>query len=270
MNQHNLMEQKIEALRAWFEGIPGTITAFSGGVDSSLVLYLSKKFLKENAYGCISKSKSLKSKDFQVASDFCRQFDIPLKVIETTELYDENYNSNPSNRCFFCKNHLYTDLSEIAEQFPGYLVLNGTNKDDYKDHRPGIKAAVKHRIKTPLADCGLTKSDVREMAQYFGLPNWDKPASPCLSSRVPYGNAISASKLQQIENAESILNDYGFDDVRVRHYDREARIEVPSSQINELKEAFSPIQNSIKALGFDYCTIDEEGMVSGKLNRTLK
>lgn len=265
-----MIEEKLKQLEAWFQAVPGTITAFSGGIDSSLVLYLSRKFLGDKGVGCISISPSLKRKDYALAIDFCKLYDIKLEIIETQEVKDENYLSNPSNRCYFCKSHLYTDISKLKLKYPEYIAVNGINKDDYKDYRPGIQAANEHGIQAPLAACGLTKADVREMAQYFGLPNWDKPASPCLSSRVPYGNFITPHKLKQIEEAETILNSYGFNDVRVRHYNTEARIEVPHEEIDQLQEHFDTIAVAIKALGFEKCTVDIEGFVSGKLNRVLQ
>ena len=262
--------QKLAALEAWFKGVNGTITAFSGGVDSSLVLFLSKKFLPDNSIACISASESLKRTDFTIAVDFCAQYEIPLEVIKTQELEDKNYNSNPSNRCFFCKSHLYQDLSVVQQKFPGYQVLNGTNRDDFGDYRPGIQAANNHEVRSPLADCGLNKQDVREMAKYFGLPNWDKPASPCLSSRIPYGQTVTNDKLRRIEAAEVILNKLGFSEVRVRHFEQTARIEVPANKIADLQKIYPSISESFKLLGFQSCTIDQEGLVSGKLNRALK
>ena len=264
------MEQQIKKLEQWFAGHAGTITAFSGGIDSALVLYLSHRFLGDRAFGCISISPSLKRKDYAEAIDFCEQFGIRLEIIETQEIKDENYLSNPANRCYFCKSHLYTDLSAMQERFPGYTLLNGTNKDDYKDYRPGIQAANEHQIQSPLADCGLVKTDVRAMGQYFGLPNWNKPASPCLSSRVPYGNFITPVKLKQIEDAETTLNNFGFPEVRVRHYGKEAKIEVPLEEIGRLKAHLPQISAIFKTFDFDSVRVDEEGLVSGKLNRALK
>lgn len=265
-----MMQTHFKELEQWFAKHTGTITAFSGGVDSSLVLYLSHRFLGDRAIGCISISPSLKRKDYSEAIEFCEQFGISLEIIETKETEDTNYLANPSNRCYFCKSHLYSDLVKLKEQFPGYTLLNGTNKDDYRDYRPGIKAANEHEIRSPLADCGLKKADVRALAKHFGLPNWDKPASPCLSSRVPYGDFITPYKLKQIEDAESFLNTLGFLEVRVRHYGQEARIEVPFEEVDRLKSRLDRIKAAFKNFGFDSCRVDPEGLVSGKLNRALK
>lgn len=264
------MEEKIKKLEDWFDGKTGTITAFSGGIDSALVLYLSHLFLGNKGIGCISISPSLKRKDYSEAIDFCDRFGIHLEIIETREIEDENYLSNPSNRCYFCKSHLYTDLTTLQVRFPGYILLNGTNQDDYGDYRPGLQAAKEHEILTPLADCGMRKEDVRSMAKYFGLPNWNKPASPCLSSRVPYGEFITPQKLKQIEDAETVLNDLGFIDVRVRHYGLEAKIEVPAKELDRLRMHEDEIRLAFAKIGFITCQIDQEGLVSGKLNRVLK
>ncbi len=169
--------------------------AFSGGIDSTLVLFLARKFQgKGNAVGVISNSESLKKKDFELAQTICNQFDINLEVIKTNELADERYNMNPVNRCFFCKEHLYSDLSAVKEKYPDFDVLNGTNFDDFGDYRPGLQAAANHEILSPMADCKITKTELRQMALYFDLPNWDKPASPCLSSRIPYNHVITHQK----------------------------------------------------------------------------
>ncbi|NND34586.1 MAG: ATP-dependent sacrificial sulfur transferase LarE [Saprospiraceae bacterium] len=265
-----MIAKKIDALKEWFENHPGTITAFSGGIDSALVLFLSHHFLDNRALGCISISPSLKRKDYAEAIEFCEKYGIHLEIIETREIEDANYLANPSNRCYYCKSHLYTDLTQVKKMYPGYSLLNGTNLDDFQDYRPGLKAATEHEILSPLADCHLTKEDVRALAKHFGLPNWNKPASPCLSSRVPYGEFITPYKLKQIEDAESILNDLGFDEVRVRHYGSEAKIEVPPSELDRLKSCQSEILDAFKAIGFETCRVDEEGLVSGKLNRVLE
>ncbi|MCF6222106.1 MAG: ATP-dependent sacrificial sulfur transferase LarE [Flavobacteriaceae bacterium] len=260
----------ITKLKNWFNQFEGTITAFSGGIDSALVLLLSRKYLgKNNAIGVVSNSESLKDKDYQLAVNFAKKNDIHLETIFTKELIDTNYNENPSNRCYFCKSHLYTKLEVVKKNFPNFTVLNGTNKDDLGDYRPGLIAANEHDVRSPLAELELTKSDIRKLAQYFNIPFWDKPASPCLSSRIPYGSKVSLEKLKQIEEAENILNNFGFNDVRVRHYESTCKIEVPWTQINLLKDYTNEIFPLIEKLGFDTCIIDEEGLISGKLNNAL-
>jgi uncharacterized protein len=263
------VNEYLDTLEKWFSKRKQTITAFSGGIDSSLVLYLSNYFLGSEAIGCISNSASLKSRELDLAIDFCGKYDITLEVIATNEMQDKDYLSNPSNRCYFCKNHLYMSLNTLQKKHPGYVLLNGSNIDDLGDYRPGLQAASDHHVLSPLVDCGIDKKMVREIAKHLGIEHWNKPASPCLSSRVPYGNEISIDKLKMIEDAESIINKYGFEDVRVRHYDNEAKIEVPVEQIGQLDNVFSSVSKEIENLGFELCSIDQEGLVSGKLNRVL-
>jgi uncharacterized protein len=259
---------KLEKLEQWFGRVPGSIVAFSGGIDSSLVLYLARKWQgRDRAIGVLSKSESLKKKDFELARSFSEQYDIRVEVIVTRELDDERYSRNPIDRCFFCKDHLYNDLQAVREKYPGYTVMNGTNADDRGDYRPGEKAAVKYEIHAPLSVYGITKEEIREIARYFGLPNWNKPASPCLSSRIPYSHPITKKKLVEVEKAEEILNSFGFEDVRVRHYGDHGRVEVPGKDLPRLREIRDIVIERIMEAGFEKVVIDEEGLVSGKMNR---
>ena len=267
----NSILEKVNTVEQWFNNLTDkVIIAFSGGVDSCLALYLARKFLgKEKVLAVISASPSLKKRDLEVAIHFCRGNDINLEIIETREIEDSNYYSNPINRCYFCKSNLYNELKIIAENFPGTSILNGQNKDDYNDYRPGIKAANEFKVLTPLADCNFTKNDVREIAKYLNLSTWDKPSSPCLSSRIPYGQEITIEKLNQIEEAENLLNDLGFPEVRVRNFNNVAKIEVPKDRLSELVKIEFEIKKKIMQLGFSNIEIDDEGFVSGKLNRVL-
>lgn len=263
--------EKLNKLEKWFGERKGSIVAFSGGIDSSLVLFLARRWQgREGAIGVISNSESLKSKDFELAKSFSKQFDIHMEVIVTRELEDERYNENPIDRCFFCKDHLYSDLQGISEKFPGFPVLNGTNADDYTDYRPGLKAATKYEVRSPLAECEISKEEIREIAKYFQLPNWDKPASPCLSSRIPYNHKITQKKLVEVEQAEDLLNSFGFSDVRVRHYGDHGKIEVKEEDLGKLMEVKDQVVEQIRQIGFNEVIIDEEGLVSGKMNRVIK
>jgi len=265
----NLLE-KLSFLQNWFGNRKGSIVAYSGGIDSTLVLFLARKYQgRENAIGVISNSESLKNKDFVQAQSFCKEFDIQLKVIKTDELSDLRYSQNPVNRCYFCKDHLFHDLQAMKTEFPEFDVLSGTNYDDLGDYRPGIDAAKKNEVLSPLVDCKVTKEEIREIAKYFNLPNWNKPASPCLSSRIPYNQAVTKLKLKQIEAAEDILNKYGFEDVRVRHYESFGKIEVQKTDFEKFISVKELIINEILAVGFDRIEIDDEGLVSGKMNRVL-
>lgn len=257
-------------LREWFRPLSGTLTAFSGGIDSALVLFLSRKFLgPERAIGVISNSESLKDRDYSLALGFAKKNDIRLKTIHTAELEDPNYNSNPSNRCFHCKTHLYTALDTMRSKFPGYTVLNGTNKDDFSDYRPGLKAAEAHGVRSPLAELGLDKAQVRRLAKKYGIPFWNKPASPCLSSRIPYGSRVTADKLAQIQAVEELLGKYGFEEVRARHLDSVCSLEVPLAAVTRLQGLLPQLEPEIRNLGFAHVNVDSEGLVSGKLNRML-
>jgi uncharacterized protein len=265
------LQNKLQLLEDWFSKRKGSIVAFSGGIDSTLVLFLARKFQgKQNAIGVISNSESLKSRDFELAKEFCKTFDINLEIIKTLELADERYNQNPINRCYFCKEHLFHDLQSIKEKYTDFDVLSGTNYDDLGDYRPGLQAAAKYKILSPMVDCNLSKDELRQIAKHFELPNWDKPASPCLSSRVPYNHQITREKLQQIEDAEGILNEFGFKDVRVRHYGTYGQIEVKSDELEKLLLVENEVLDRIKNVGFSELRIDKEGLVSGKLNRVLK
>ncbi len=265
------VEEKYRDVEKWFgDHCSSVIVAFSGGVDSCLVAFLSRKILgKENALAVIADSPSLKRKDLEIARQFCKENDITLEVIQTHEIDNPNYASNPIDRCYFCKYTLYDELKLISEKYPGAQILNGQNFDDLGDYRPGIKAAQEFRVLKPLADCKFSKQDIRDMAHYFDLTTWDKPASPCLSSRIPYGQEVTIEKLRQIEDAEDMLNSLGFEEVRVRHYGNKAKIEVPAHQVERLKKHQKIIAGYLQDIGFEKIEIDEEGLVSGKLNRAI-
>jgi len=271
MNELNTdLKEKLLLLENWFRQRKGSLVAFSGGIDSTLVLFLARKFQdRDGAIGVISNSESLKNKDFRLAQSFCQEFDIQLRIIKTNELADVRYSQNPIDRCFFCKDHLFHDLQELKNEYPGFEILSGTNNDDLGDYRPGIDAAKKNQVLSPLVDCKISKEEIREIARHFNLPNWNKPASPCLSSRIPYNQAVTLEKLQQIEAAEDILNNLGFEDVRVRHYGTFGKVEVKRADIEKLKSIKDLVISQIKAVGFERVEIDEEGLVSGKMNRVL-
>ncbi len=260
---------KLERLRAWFDDCPSAIVALSGGVDSSLVAYVAHDVLgDERSLAVISASASLKMKDLEEARDFCTRYGIPIRIIETEEILDPNYFKNPSNRCYFCKQTLYGDLEDIAEE-RGAWVLNGTNADDASDYRPGLQAASEFQVHSPLAAVGLTKQDIRDVASLLQLECWNKPASPCLSSRIPYGERVTVDKLRRIEAAETFLNGLGFPVCRVRHSGESARVEVPNDRVDDCLSIEEDLNRHLTALGFASVEIDLEGFVSGKLNRAI-
>ena len=260
----------LEKLRDWFRECPGALVAFSGGVDSSLLAFLSKHFLgRAQTLAVISVSPSLKLSDLDEAKDFARANDLSIRVITTKEMENPSYFSNPTNRCYFCKHTLYDELADLRKDYTGWWVLNGTNRDDLGDYRPGLKAADEFEVRSPLSDCGIDKEGVRALAAYFKLQCWDKPASPCLSSRVPYGEEITVKKLRQIEDAEALVKEGGFPINRVRHYGDTARVEVAQDLKSKLAENREVIAEGIRKLGFAQVDFDEEGFLSGKLNRVI-
>ncbi|MBI9070277.1 MAG: ATP-dependent sacrificial sulfur transferase LarE [Melioribacteraceae bacterium] len=265
------LKVKLSRLEEVFNNYEKVLVALSGGVDSCLAAFLGRKFLgKENSVSVISNSESLKEKDYKIALEFCKTNDIKYEVIYTEELSNPEYAANPDNRCYFCKSELFGTMNKLAEErFQNYRILNGNNYSDLGDYRPGLNAAKEQESFAPFIECKITKKDIRDLAFYFNLSVWDKPASPCLSSRFPYGEQITKEKLKRVEEAEEILNEFGFDEVRVRSYGDKAKIEVPKEKVSILKEKFENIESKIKQIGFSACEVDSEGFISGKLNRAL-
>ncbi len=264
------VETYIRRLESWFSKCEGAVVAFSAGVDSSLVAYAARTFLgKESSLAVISTSPSLKRSDLDLGRSFCQRYDIALQEIETQETDDPDYQKNGPDRCYFCKSNLYFDLTGISKLHPGWLVMNGANVDDLGDYRPGLQAAKEFQVHAPLSDCGMTKEAIRAVAAFYKLECWNKPASPCMSSRIPYGQEVTLEKLQQIEAGEAFLNELGFDVARLRHYGKVARIEVPNDKIENLNAVSDVVKKRMFELGFESVEFDDEGFVSGKLNRAL-
>jgi uncharacterized protein len=265
------MTDQYNLLINWFKQQKGVLTALSGGVDSCLVAWAARQALpKDKAIALIGDSPSLKRRDYQLAVAFCDENDIQYDVVHPDELNDPNYRTNPEDRCFWCKSSLYTVMGDYkARKYPEFTMVNGNNKSDWGDYRPGLKAADKYQAFSPLAECSMTKEDIRNMAREAGLKVWDKPASPCLSSRFPYGELITIDKLALVEKAEELLASLGFIDARVRYFGQTARVEVPEFQIQQLRESWADISAKFKNFGFSKAEIDEEGLISGKLNRLI-
>ncbi|MCF6271160.1 MAG: ATP-dependent sacrificial sulfur transferase LarE [Melioribacteraceae bacterium] len=261
----------LESLQSEYQSYGKILIALSGGVDSCLAAFLGRRFLNhENAIAVISNSASLKERDYEIAVEFCKEHDIKYEVVYTNELEDSNYTSNPENRCYFCKNELYDTLNKLASsKYNNYNIINGNNYSDLGDYRPGLESATEQNVLSPFINCQITKSTIRELAFHFNLSVWNKPASPCLSSRFPYGEEISLEKLGRVEKAETILNEFGFNEVRVRSYGDSAIVEVPKEQVSQLDKLFIKIKEEIISIGFIDCEIDKEGFVSGKMNRVL-
>jgi len=260
----------IDQLQTWFRDCPSCVVAFSGGIDSSLVAFLARHFLgRDRCLAVVGNSASLKQKDLTQAQDFAQAHDIPLEIIPTGEMENPDYLGNPENRCFHCKSELFTELETVRQRTGFAMILGGENKDDHSDYRPGLMAAANFGVRGPLAECGVTKGDVRAIARHYELECWEKPASPCLSSRIPYFNEITLDKLKQIEKGESLLEARGFPVSRVRHHGTFARLEVPTEQLPRMFDQEAEITAEFRGLGFENIEIDPEGFVSGKLNRAL-
>jgi uncharacterized protein len=256
-------------LRAMLRGYGSVIVAFSGGVDSAYLAFIASDELGERALAVTGDSASYPTFQREIADRLVSEFGIRHKVILTEELEDPNYSSNPVNRCYFCKSELYDKLAQLARESGFAVICDGTNADDLGDWRPGRQAARELDVRSPLVDCGMSKSDIRELSRRAGLPTWDQPASACLSSRIPYGQVVTIEKLSTIDRAEQALRDLGLRQVRVRHHGDIARIEVAQEEMSTaLKPAVaSAMSAALKALGFRYVALDLEGYRTGSLNQ---
>lgn len=265
------LEERLRELETLIAPYRSALVAFSGGVDSSLALAVAARALTAGKVLAVtSNNETYLPSELGQAEDFVQSLGVEHLVVETRELDNPNYASNPTNRCYFCKSTLYSDLSKLAEERGYACVIDGANKDDEGDYRPGRKAAKELGVVSPLGAAGVTKAEVRELAKYLGLETWDKPALACLSSRFPYGHEITPEKLSQVARAEEFMRSSGYRQVRVRHHGEIARLEVGAS---ELERAFAEREEISAALldaGFLYVTLDLAGYKSGSLNATLK
>jgi pyridinium-3,5-biscarboxylic acid mononucleotide sulfurtransferase len=257
----------MQSLRALIREFPSVLLGYSGGVDSALLAVVLRQELgKERMLAVIGRSASYPDAQWQVARQVTAQFDIPLLEIATHELEDPNYLANPSNRCFYCKTELWTRLVPLAHERGLAVVCDGTNADDLREHRPGKAAGVAAGVRSPLAEVGMTKAEIRAASRELGLPTWDAPAAPCLSSRVQYGLRITPTRLKQVESGEAYLRGLGIrGDLRVRHRGDSARIEVEPSWIPWLEARRDEISVRLTALGFARVEIDPRGYRRGSL-----
>ena|SRR6266850_1046545 len=257
----------MQALRALVREFPSALLGYSGGVDSALLAVVLRQELgKDRMLAAIGRSASYPEAQWQAARDVADRFDIPVVEIQTHELDDPNYLANPTNRCFFCKTELWSRLLPLARERGLAVVCDGTNADDLHEHRPGKAAGANAGVRSPLADAGMTKAEIRAAARELGLPTWDAPAAPCLSSRVQYGLSISPTRLRQVERGEEYLRSLGVTgDLRVRHAGALARIEVEPSWIPHLEARREAIDAQLRALGFARVEIDPRGYRRGSL-----
>jgi uncharacterized protein len=259
----------MESLRALVRDFPSVLLGYSGGVDSALLAVVLRQELgKERILAAIGRSASYPEAQWRTAIDVAARFDIPLVEVHTHELEDTNYLANPTNRCFYCKTELWNRLVPLARERGLAVVCDGTNADDLGagEHRPGNAAGVRAGVRSPLAEVGLTKAEIRAASRELGLPTWDAPAAPCLSSRVRYGLSITPTRLRQVEQGEAFLRELGVEgDVRVRHHGDVARIEVEPSWIAWIEARHAAITDHLTTLGFARVEIDPRGYRRGSL-----
>jgi pyridinium-3,5-biscarboxylic acid mononucleotide sulfurtransferase len=261
------MSGPVAAVRRLVRGFPSALLGYSGGVDSAfLSVVLRQELGRDRMLAAIGRSASYPAAQWAAARAVAQQFDVPLLEIETHELDDPRYLANPTNRCFFCKTELWRRLVPEAHARGFAVVCDGTNADDLREHRPGYAAGKQAGIRSPLAEVGLTKAEIREESRRLGLPTWDAPAAPCLSSRVAYGLSITPRRLQQVERAEAYLRELGVrGDLRVRHHGDRARIEVEASWIRWVEARLEAVTSRLRELGFAAVEVDPRGYRRGSL-----
>jgi pyridinium-3,5-biscarboxylic acid mononucleotide sulfurtransferase len=263
--------EKLAQLQGLFADMERALIAYSGGIDSTLVAKVAWDVLGDRALAVTAVSPSLLPEDLDDACTQAEAIGIPHELVETHELENPDYANNPVNRCYFCKSELHDTLKPLALERGYPYVVDGVNADDLQDYRPGIAAAKERGARSPLAEVGITKLEVRAIAKHLGLSCWDKPAQPCLSSRFPYGEAIDRGKLQRVGRAEVYLRQLGLRNLRVRSEGETARIELPPEQIQAFVQRtdLPALVARFQSLGFSYVTLDLEGFRSGKLNQAL-
>lgn len=255
-------------LAAAIESVGPLVVAFSGGVDSSLLALAARRVLGHDMVAVTASSASLATGELEHCRDLAARHDIPWRAVDTAELDDPRYRANEGDRCFWCKSALMDQLEPLARQ-RGATVALGVNVDDLGDHRPGQEAAAERGARFPLVEAGLDKADIRALAHAWGLEVWDRPAMPCLSSRLPYGTTVSVDLLSRVDRAEAVLRALGFADVRVRHYDDTARIELPAADLAVAAQRAGEIVAGVTGAGYRYVTLDLAGLRSGNLNQAL-
>jgi uncharacterized protein len=258
--------ETLQKVRAWMATFGSVVVAYSGGVDSAVVLAIAHECLGARALGCIGVSPSYPRRELEAATGLAEKRRFRYRLVNTQEHMDSRYAANPGNRCYFCKSELYDRLSAIRTDEAADVILDGTNASDLGGHRPGYAAAQERGVRSPLAELGIDKEMVRELARQLDLPVWDKPASPCLASRVPTGVAIVPLLLSKIEKAEDALAALGFKDFRVRHHGDVARIELPVDALARAVENREAILQGVRGAGYKFVSMDLAGLKSGSLS----
>lgn len=264
-------QSKLQALEAQLRQLGNVMVAYSGGVDSAFLAATAHRVLGDRMLAVLADSASLARRDMEQAGAFAKSIDMPLRVILTEELDKPEYQRNDANRCFHCKTELFEGMKVLGAELGYTHIAYGMNADDTRDFRPGQRAAQEHDVLAPLADAGLTKLEVRALAKAAGYSLWDRPAAPCLSSRVEYGRTVTREVLQQVERAEESIRQLGFREFRVRHHGELARVEIARAEMQRAlsMETLDAITAALRSAGFQYVTLDCAGFRSGSLNAVL-
>jgi pyridinium-3,5-biscarboxylic acid mononucleotide sulfurtransferase len=267
----DVAHQKLAKLEDLLREMGEVMVAFSGGVDSSFLLWAAHRVLGDRVLAVTGRSESVASGQIEEASQLAKDLGVRHIILDTEELQNPLYVQNPTNRCYHCKTELFTKLEAFAAHEHMGWIVEGSNLDDLRDYRPGMQAATEHGVRSPLREAELTKADIRALSKEAGLPTWDKPAMPCLASRIPYGMLVSPEKLTMIDRSEAYLRSLGFRDLRVRHHGPMARLELPPSDFPKLLEGntAAEIARTLKAYGFKFVTLDLQGFRSGSLNEGM-
>jgi uncharacterized protein len=262
---------KEQQLREIFRTLGSVVVAYSGGVDSSYVAYVANAELGPRAICITGQSASVPSYQQAEIERVVNDFGFTHEVIQTEELDNPSYQANNSDRCYFCKDELYGKLEAIAASRGLEAIVDGSTTDDINDFRPGRQAAKQHAVRSPLIEVGMSKSEVRALSRRVGLPTWDKPASPCLPSRIAYGTTVTIERLNKVDRGEEILREFGFREFRVRHHDTLVRLEISPAEMDRVlqKEIIEQLAARFRELGFKYVTLDLEGFRSGSMNEVL-
>lgn len=265
------LQKKYQKLESILQQMQSVLVAFSGGVDSTLLLNVAHRVLGDKVLAVIATSETYPDKEIQEAIALTKDMGVRYQVIESCEMENPNFVSNPPDRCYHCKMELFSKIKDIAHNEGIPYVLDGSNYDDTDDYRPGARAVAELEVRSPLKEVELTKQEIRELSLWLELPTWDKPAMACLSSRFPYYSEINSAALKQIAQAEEFLRTLGFSQLRVRHHDTMARIEVPAEDIQKVLDSGlrDAIVQKFKELGYTYITLDLAGYRTGSLNETL-
>ncbi|NLD48768.1 MAG: ATP-dependent sacrificial sulfur transferase LarE [Clostridiaceae bacterium] len=262
---------KLEKLKLCIKSYESAVVAFSGGVDSSFLLKVASEVLGNNVLAVTARSEAFPEREYNEAVEFTGKYGIRHLIITSEELDIEGFSQNPENRCYLCKHELFSKINDIAKKEKLKFVFEGSNHDDLKDFRPGLKAVEELKVVSPLREAGLTKDDIRILSREMGLDTWNKPSFACLSSRFPYGQSITREKLYMVDKAEQYLIDLGFRQVRVRHHGEIARIELSPDEIGQVfqRNLSEDIYTYFKSLGFTYTSLDLKGYRTGSMNETL-